>query len=223
MRIGSIMRLAVGVLASADWELAAANPAASEEKLLLHVHVYNLANISKKDLDRALENTSHILAAAGVLAVWELGDVLSPEGHIADISVAGTADRRMDDRGFLVVRFVRGLPASVLPGALGVSRPSAQIGGHVNVFYDRIEAVARTVQPGAVKILGSALAHEIGHVLLGSEQHSLNGIMKGVWTRADYQHLATRPLEFQSHEADVLREEVSRRAQLRAVAPPAVR
>jgi hypothetical protein len=80
------------------------------------------------------------------------------------------------------------------------------------MFYDRIEEVALSVPPGVARILGNALAHELGHVLLGSAQHSQNGIMKAVWSKADYRYLAARPLEFLPHEAVVLREEVSRRA-----------
>lgn len=216
----SIVVMALGALAIGDWGMAAANPAAAEGKLILHIRVYNLAIISNKDLDRALENSSRILAAAGVLAAWELGDPVSAEGHTVDMSgAADRVSRRMDDRGFLVVRFVRGVPATARPGALGFALPSAQNGIHVTMFYDRIESVALTVPPSAVKVLGSALAHEIGHVLLGSGQHSLNGIMTAVWTRADYQHLAVRQFEFQPGEIVVLREEVARRAQLWDLAP----
>ena len=215
MNIGSVMRMALGTLAIADWGMAAANPAAADGRLTLHVHVYNLANISNNELERALEYSSRILAAAGVHVLWELGDADSAEGHTMDLTAAADrANRRLDDRGFLVVRFVRGIPPALLPGALGLALPSAQNGGHVSLFYDRIETVAQSVAPSAAKILGSALAHEIGHVLLGSEQHSQDGIMKAVWSRADYQSLAARQFEFQPREAGVLREEVSRRAKL---------
>jgi hypothetical protein len=40
-------------------------------------------------------------------------------------------------------------------------------GVHVTMFYDRIEEVALSVPPSPAKILSNALAHEIGHVLLG--------------------------------------------------------
>jgi hypothetical protein len=50
----------------------------------------------------------------------------------------------------------------------------------VTILYDRIETAALAVAPSVTKILGNALAHEIGHVLLRSEQHSQSGIMKAV-------------------------------------------
>ena len=31
-------------------------------------------------------------------------------------------------------------------------------------------------------LLGRAMAHEIGHLLLGANSHSLNGIMRGHWS-----------------------------------------
>jgi hypothetical protein len=83
---------------------------------------------------------------------------------------------------------------------------------HATIFYDRIERIAQTVPPSVEQILGNAMAHEIGHVLLGSPEHSGNGIMKGVWSHADYRHLTSRPLEFLPDEAARIREAVSSRA-----------
>lgn len=215
MNTRSVLRMALGALAIGELGMAATNPAEAAGKLILHVHVYNLANISNNDLVSVLANSSRILVGAGVYVVWELGESDSAEAHTMDLTAtADRTSRRLDDRGFLVVRFVRDVPATVLPRALGLALPSARFGGHVTLFCDRIEAIALSVPPSAVRILGSALAHEIGHVLLGSGQHSHEGIMKAVWTRADYQHLAARELEFQRPETGVLREEVSRRAKL---------
>jgi hypothetical protein len=179
----------------------------------LHIHLYDRANVPRQTLDRATEETTRVLAAAGVQVLWQRGEADSPEGRTVEMT-SGTVptDLLRDDRPFVVVRMVRGVPAIALPRALGFALPWAQNGVHVTVFYDRIEDLALSVPAGAAKILGNALAHEIGHVLLRSEQHSLNGVMKAVWSRADYRHLAARQLEFLPNQAVALREEVSRRA-----------
>jgi hypothetical protein len=120
-----------------------------------------------------------------------------------------------DIREFLVVRIVRGgLPAAILPRMLGYAFPWTRNGVHAIIMYDRIETAAVSEASSVDKILGSALAHEVGHVLLRSEQHSQSGVMKAVWSRADYQRLAVRQLEFLPYQAVMLREEVRRRARL---------
>jgi hypothetical protein len=213
MNTRAMLRVTLEALVICNLQVAAQNSANGH--LILHVHLYDRANVPSQTLDRAIEETARILAAAGVQVLWQPGEADSPESRTVDMTSRSVAtDRLRDDRAFVVVRMVRGVPATALPRALGFALPWAQNGVHVTMFYDRIEEVALSDPPGAAKILGNALAHEIGHVLLGSERHSRNGIMKAVWTRADYQHLAVRQLEFLPREAVVLREEVSRRARL---------
>jgi hypothetical protein len=213
MNTWAILRVTLGALAICGLQGAAQNSANGH--LILCVHLYDPANVPSKTLNRAIEETANILAVAGVQVLWQPGEPHSAEGRTIDMTRRPVAtDGSRDDRAFVVVRIVRGFPATALPRALGFALPFAQNGVHVTVFYDRIEEVALSVPPGVARILGDALAHEIGHVLLGSEQHSQNGIMKAVWSRADYQHLAARQFEFLPRDAVVLREEVSRRARL---------
>jgi hypothetical protein len=63
-------------------------------------------------------------------------------------------------------------------------------------------------------VLGYALAHEVGHLLLHTGQHAVSGIMKAHWTAADRVSLAGKRMNFNGHEA------ASMRRQLRAAARP---
>jgi len=45
-------------------------------------------------------------------------------------------------------------------------------------------------------LLGHVMAHEIGHLLQGTTQHSESGIMKARWTGQDFTEKAWRPLGF---------------------------
>jgi hypothetical protein len=210
--IRAILSLALGAFAIHCSPLMAESRGAANGSRL-NVRVYNLANIHKRTLDTALDEAARILAATGVSAVWEPGETEAPEARTLDMSADDIADDRAPDvRGFLVLRIVRRTPATCVPGALGFALPSARYGVHVTIFYDRIENLAEKVPPGIAKILGNAMAHELGHVLLGSAQHSRNGVMKAVWGHADYQQLSIRPLEFLPDEAVRLREAASRRA-----------
>jgi hypothetical protein len=50
------------------------------------------------------------------------------------------------------------------------------------------------------------MAHEIGHVLLGTTEHSPDGIMKARWGKLDYQRAAMGFLEFTPSQRAAIRE-----------------
>ena len=79
------------------------------------------------------------------------------------------------------------------------------------IFYDRVEELANAKVAGAGQILGHAVAHEIGHLLLGTIIHSSTGLMSSPWSRED---LKFARLLFTHQEAKKMRGEVIRRMQL---------
>ena len=85
----------------------------------------------------------------------------------------------------------------------------------VYVLYGRIEEKLSTAPcPGAVPrdavLLGHVLAHEIGHVLLGSA-HSRLGLMSANWDQRGYTKMACGELEFSDDEAQRLKAEAGAR------------
>jgi hypothetical protein len=60
-------------------------------------------------------------------------------------------------------------------------------------------------------ILGSAIVHEIGHLLLGPNNHSADGIMCAKWERKQVEQARWGSLLFTSEQSKVLRAEVQRR------------
>jgi hypothetical protein len=90
----------------------------------------------------------------------------------------------------ILITFSNQTPASLMPGALAYARPYE--GTHIVVFYDRLKN-----KPGNVGcLLGHVIAHEITHILQGVPRHSESGIMKALWTGADYQRMTWEPLQF---------------------------
>jgi hypothetical protein len=59
-------------------------------------------------------------------------------------------------------------------------------------------------------ILGHAIAHEIGHVLLGSSEHSSSGLMRAQWNQANWHLASAGLLTFLPEQTERMREEVSR-------------
>ncbi len=53
------------------------------------------------------------------------------------------------------------------------------------IFHDRVLTVAQRADLDYRVLLGRAMAHEIGHLLLPASGHSMTGLMRGVWTDAE--------------------------------------
>ena len=165
----------------------------------VRIHLYNLSDTPREVLDAGCTRTARILASAGVRIVWLAGSADSPEAHTVDM-VASTDGRNLDSRDYLVVRLVRGLPSTMLPGALGFALPQARFGAHVTIFYDRVQRLMPR-QSADSAVLGAVLAHEIGHVMLNSPDHSPVGLMKAAWGGREFGLAGDDRLEFTSDES----------------------
>jgi hypothetical protein len=82
----------------------------------------------------------------------------------------------------------------------------------ITVLCDRILSLTETQREIRATLLAHTLAHEIGHVLMGTNGHSPDGMMKAHWTASDYGRMANRPLPFLPDEADFMRRALASRA-----------
>jgi hypothetical protein len=96
---------------------------------------------------------------------------------------------------------------TLLPGALAYALPYE--GAHIQVFYDRIAGHGRDLLP---YLLAHVMAHEIAHILQGINRHSEQCLMKARWTEEDYECMMRKPLEFSSHDADLIHRGLTARA-----------
>lgn len=87
-----------------------------------------------------------------------------------------------------------------------------------SVYYEyaaRLAVEEEYVEFGARTILGCVIAHELGHLLLGPNSHSSQGIMQPRWGREQVRQLLTGTLLFTPEQARVLRAEARSRMRLR--------
>ena len=84
------------------------------------------------------------------------------------------------------------------------------------VFYDRLKEISTTVKLGrdlrmsVDVILGHAMAHELGHLLLHGKGSSSNGIMREQWDYGQLVQASAGRLLFESEDAQWIRDELSR-------------
>ena len=69
------------------------------------------------------------------------------------------------------------------------------VGYYAYAFYDRVQQVAEERGLGPA-LLGDVLAHEVGHLLLGSRAHSVNGIMSPHWNGDELRRISQGTMFF---------------------------
>lgn len=175
----------------------AAGPHTAKDRLVINVGIYNYARVDRLELTEGESQTAELFARAGVRIVW------------TDFSPDPGTDR-VQPEASEVDFFLRILPASMAArcnyktGALGESVVPPGIegplpGGYSNVFYERVKHLSTLWDMFPGEVLGDAMAHELGHLLLGPE-HSSEGIMKGYWTSQDLGLAKVGKLQFSPGE-----------------------
>ena len=80
-----------------------------------------------------------------------------------------------------------------------------------NIYWNRVQYDAEILAIPQSRILAHTIAHEVGHLLLGSNSHSPTGIMVGKWRSQDLVSLAQFGLSFSAQQSEFIRAEVRRR------------
>jgi hypothetical protein len=95
--------------------------------------------------------------------------------------------------------------------ALGVALLGSGRPVHALVAYSRVQQLAAGGQADPSTILGDAVAHEVGHLLLGSVKHTPTGLMAGHWSDQDLGFAKFQLLRFTPQEVAAIRREVTKR------------
>jgi hypothetical protein len=82
-----------------------------------------------------------------------------------------------------------------------------------SVYYEYAGRLASSDTEISI-MLGCAIAHEVGHLLLGPSSHSAGGIMRGEWGPKELQLALMGRLLFASQQAKLVRAEARRRMSL---------
>jgi hypothetical protein len=168
------------------------------------VSVHDFAHIGSKTLTQTEQLATRIFALAGVDAQWTTGSLSDRRTLVNDFSTTPSGRCTAPLPAVLQVQILSRAPDGFPSQGLGYSLPCAGQGMQVTIFADRVEAVARTTLASFYRVLAYALAHELGHVLLRSSLHEQSGLMKGIWTKTDWQRAAVTVIAFAPHDASLI-------------------
>jgi hypothetical protein len=145
----------------------------------LLVRVYDNAGVPAADRRRAFARAGEILARVEVDAAWL-------ECPARGFAWSSSRCATPPVAGELVLRLVRASTEASQrhPQALGYSVVDTEtgVGTLATVFADRVELLAQRARFDRAAVLGRAMAHEIGHLILGTSRHSGSGLMREHWT-----------------------------------------
>lgn len=155
------------------------------------VHVRNYAGVPEQALAVAQELAQAILARAGVKTEWSDGTRASLPNEVV-LELLGR-------------RQCAALVGS--PDTLGLALlpKDGATPAYAAVFLEKAEALSRLGGASTAQVLGHAIAHEIGHLLLGTPDHSATGIMRARWSRDELQRAAWGQLLFSPEQSALLR------------------
>jgi len=182
-----------------------ASKADPEAKLYpVMILVYNIVQAPPAAVARAETEAGRILGVAGLRAVWV--DCL--DRHSA-ADPQGLCDKAREPSD-VVLRVLPGHIQSRLQDTLfGLVFPPTL----ASVYYEYAGRLASTNNEISI-VLGCAIAHELGHLLLGPGSHSAGGIMSGEWGSKELQLALMGRLLFASQQAKLIRAEARRRMSL---------
>jgi hypothetical protein len=214
-RIWGLAGLSLAILLTVAAASSAAKdaPGEVETRFQIAVRVYNYAGVTGRTLLRAEEEGTRIFRKAGLEVVWlECSLSPSPEGQatpcqtplgaitvnlkILPPSMAARFESSREEMGFALVLARSGSASDAW------------------VFYQRVEEAAASEIASVSQILAYAMAHEIGHLLLGPDHHSREGIMCARWNQKSLEEVGQGQMFFTRDQTRLIRDEVQARSEM---------
>ena len=164
----------------------------------LPVRVYDLTGQGDDQRRDAIETAASVMATAGVRIAWTL---------CAPVASSESACNMPPQNTERVVRLMQTSPTwrpqeGVSMGDSVVDRGS-QSGVLATVYADRVSWMASRAAVDPAVLLGRAIAHELGHLLLGS-RHTSAGIMRRSWTLNEFRWPRPGDWQFTTEQIAVL-------------------
>lgn len=162
------------------------------------VSVFNDAQVSPEVMEKARARAEAVLEAAGVQLVWL-------DCGYGGSRPAGIECAALEYPQHLSVRLV-GKPVAVSKETFGQSYlDSKGEGNYASVYVAALGASKAAGMLGEGNLIGTVIAHELGHLLLGKNSHAEGGLMRAVWQAGELQRAATGQLLFSPSEKNEIR------------------
>ena len=166
----------------------------------LPVKLFNDAVVGSNALELAKEETAWLLKSVCVVVNWILCPVATSADFITCSAPAHAAELH--------------ILASPLTdnheNVMGTAILMDGSAGRAGVFLSRVQEMVDS-EPGIISVpllLGHVMAHEIGHLLLRSTAHSIEGVMRAGFRRLELKKASQRRLTFTRQQNSAIKQRV---------------
>jgi hypothetical protein len=178
--------------------LAEAAPAVEAR---VSIRTYNYGAVNAEQLASARSEATHIFSRIGISLEWIDCRVPGTEGPSCTEPLLNGRD--------LMLRLVDRVPVGggrIV--ALGESMLDREQRSGVLMTIDvfPVRTIAGRAATAVATLLGRAIAHEIGHLLLGSAEHPRSGLMRALWSQDELRGLKPAHWGFSARESAQMRQ-----------------
>jgi hypothetical protein len=195
---------------------AIGKPRVAEETSFHYVltgRVFNSAGIAVENLVEAEMEVGRLFKEAGIQVRWL--NCSAPPDFIQEPDPCQPPPGSSD--AMVMIRLAKGpVPAELRmrPNAMGLAVNTKAGGVFAFIFCSRVEDTAKGASLPFSRVLSCAMAHEMGHLLMGDRPHSSFGLMRGDWEPKDLRRMAMSPLSFLPQDSALMRSGLSNRIHL---------
>jgi hypothetical protein len=171
-------------------------PATKAVKTEVQVSIYDDANIPPGILAAAEPQVRRIFQHAGVEILWR-----NCSERAAIVLPAGCPGIGSNHLVLKILPHAMGAQVRDRNDVLCTATLDEQgVGYYGYAFYDRIQHMTEATRLASA-LLGHVIAHEIGHLLLQSNSHSISGIMSGRWAGGELRRISQGSMFFLPRES----------------------
>ena len=173
------------------------------------VRLYDYAHVRPVTLAKAQDVAAEIFRKAGVEVVWV---------NCAIEEEQSTACSEVQPGWNLVLRIMRrtkGARGAFRSNTTGYAVRSESGGKFATVFYDQVIRASEERSLPEACVLGHAAAHELGHLLLPTGDHTPRGLMRARLGRQEWERAGMGRLTFSPGQSEQLQAGVMARSRQR--------
>jgi hypothetical protein len=172
-------------------------------EVIVTIAVHNHAGVPPSTLAQAERTASSIFKQAGVDVDWA-----NCEPPTAAVQIVASC-RITEFPKHLQLTIAR-RSMNLTDSVLGVSYVGEDGSGcYSNVFFEPAEELHKRLHVDLGTLLGHVVAHELGHLLLGTNSHSDTGIMRPHWNDRDLANAGKGELLFTQAQCQKMKEKVA--------------
>jgi hypothetical protein len=180
------------------------------------IRTYNYAQVPPEQLARARATTERTFQRAAISITWI--ECRVPADRRSSIVDRPECTRPLHEGSEFMLRLMppihatdRGSLRHIEMGSSVIDRTTGG-GALATVDSDLVMNIAHDLGAEDSTLLGRAVAHEIGHLLLGHPRHSRDGLMRAIWSQAEIRGLRPAGWQFSAAEAAQMRQGLAGRA-----------